>query len=54
MALNLNLDTILNIIGLAMAILSPILGALSAYYNHYNYSWKKIGAAIKILTSKVN
>ena len=38
---------------MAIAILSPILGALLAYYNHYNYSWKKIRAAIKILHQKL-
>lgn len=51
--MNISLDTALNIIGLSITILGPIAGAVFALYNHYNYSWKKILGAVKLLHQKL-
>ncbi len=51
--MDLSLDTILNIIGLCIAIFGPAIGAFLAWRNRFNYSWGKTTKAVKELHSKL-
>jgi len=52
--MNLNIDTILNIIGIGIAILTPTIGAWITWHNRYHYSWKKILKAVHTLHERLS
>ena len=49
----MNWDLLLEILGIALAILIPVGGTVWASYNHHRYSWKRIQRAVSDMHRKI-